>query len=71
MNNCEDIPTPWEKALLRTLLPLLYTYPCKSVQFFRMIVGEYDQRTVYKRYNVVGNGTDSVHKKSGAIYSIN
>ena len=33
----------------------------------RKIVGEYKQRPVYKRYNVVDNGPDSVLGTSGAI----
>ena len=33
-----------------------------------MIVGEYVQRAVYKRYNVVGNGPDSVLETSSVIY---
>ena len=33
-----------------------------------MIVGEYEQRDVYKRYNVVDNGPDSVLETSGVIY---
>ena len=37
----------------------------------RMILGEYDQRAVYKRYNVVGNGPDSVLDILGAIYRVN
>ena len=32
-----------------------------------MIVGEYEQRAVYKRYNVVGNGPDSVLETFGAF----
>ena len=37
----------------------------------RMIVGEYEQRSVNKRYNVVGNGPDSVLAISSAIYCVN
>ena len=33
-----------------------------------MIVGENEQRAVYKRSNVVGNGPDSVLETVGAIY---
>ena len=29
-------------------------------QIVRIIVGEYEQRAVHKRYNVVGNGPNSV-----------
>ena len=36
-----------------------------------MIVGEYEQRMVYERYNGVDNGSDSVHKTSGVIYRVN
>ena len=36
--------------------------------FVRMILGEYKQ-TVYKRYNVVGNGPDSVLETSCAIFN--
>ena len=36
-----------------------------------MIAGEYDQRAVYKYYNVVDNGLDSVLETPGAIYLIN
>ena len=32
-----------------------------------MIVGEYEQRAVYKCYNVVGNGPDNVLETSGAM----
>ena len=42
--------------------PPLY---CFFSKIARMIVGEYRQRSVYKRYNVVGNGPDSVLKTSG------
>ena len=50
--------------------------PC-ATQYFcfakivRMIVGEYEQRAVYKRYTVVGNGLDSVVETSGVIYRVN
>ena len=37
----------------------------------RMIVGEYEQRAVYKCYHVVGNGSDIVLETSGAIYRVN
>ena len=37
----------------------------------RIIEGEYEQRAVYKRSNVVGNGPGSVLKASGAIYRVN
>ena len=33
-----------------------------------MILGEYEQTAVYKRYNVVGNGSDSVLETSGATF---
>ena len=35
-----------------------------------MIVDEYKQRAVYKRYNLVGNIPDSVLKTSGAIFHV-
>ena len=35
-----------------------------------MIVSEDEQRVVYKRYNVVGNGPDSVLETSCAIYRV-
>ena len=35
-----------------------------------MIVGEYEQRAVYKRYNAVDNGPDNVLETSGAIYRV-
>ena len=36
-----------------------------------MTVGDYEQRAVYKRYDVVGNGPDTVLKTSAAIHRIN
>ena len=36
-----------------------------------MIVGEYEQRAVYERYNVFGNGPNSVLETSGVIYHVN
>ena len=36
-----------------------------------MILGEYEQRAVYKRYNIVDNGSDIVLGISGAIYRVN
>ena len=36
-----------------------------------MIVGEFDQRAVYKRSNVIGNDPDSALETSGAIYRAN
>ena len=35
-----------------------------------MEVGEYEQRAIYKRYNVVGNGPDSVLETCHAIYYV-
>ena len=35
-----------------------------------MIVGVHERRAVYKRYNVVDNGPDSVLETSGAIMLI-
>ena len=43
----------------------------KNSLFFRVIVGEYEQRAVYKRYNVVDNVPDCVLKTSGAIHRTN
>ena len=40
-------------------------------EFFRVILGEYEQRAVYKRYNVVDNVPDCVLKSSGAIHRTN
>ena len=38
----------------------------------RMIVGEYKQRVDhYKRYDVVGNGLDTVLETTGVIYRAN
>ena len=44
--------------------------PLCFAKIVRMIVGEYEQRAFYKRYNVhvVGNGPDSVLETSGATY---
>ena len=36
----------------------------------RMIVGEYEQRAVYKRYNVVGSGPDSALETPGTIHRV-
>ena len=36
-----------------------------------MTVQKYEQRAVYKRYDVVGNGPDSVLESSGAIHRVN
>ena len=36
-----------------------------------MIVGEYEQSVVYKRYDVVGNGPDCVFETSNVIYRVN
>ena len=33
----------------------------------RMIVGEYERIAIYKRYNVVDNGPDSVLETAGTI----
>ena len=35
-----------------------------------IIAGEYEQGGVHKRYNVVGNGPDTVVETSGAVFSI-
>ena len=40
------------------------------VKIVYMIVGEYEQRAVYKRYNVVDNGPGSVLETSGVIYRV-
>ena len=45
--------------------------PPPPVKIVSMIVGEYKQRAVYKRYNVVGNGPRSVLETSGVIYRVN
>ena len=42
-----------------------------TVKIVRMLVGEYEQRTVYKRFNVASNGPDSVLETSGAIDHVN
>ena len=36
-----------------------------------MIVGENEHGAVYKRYDVVGNGPDSVLETSSAIFRVN
>ena len=36
-----------------------------------MIVGEYEQSVVYKRYDRVGNGPDCVFETSSVIYRVN
>ena len=47
-------------------LEALYICSC-----FAKIVGEYEQRAVYKRYNVVDNGSDFVLETFGVIYRFN
>ena len=63
------------KALSTQLSVLNYIWVPHSIfcfaDFFRMIVGEYEQRAVYKRYNVFGNGSNSVLKTFLAIYLVN
>ena len=36
-----------------------------------VIVGEYEQRAVFKRYNVVDNGPGNVFQTFGVIYCCN
>ena len=48
--------------------PTLYFCFAKIVP---MIIGEYEQRALYKHYDVVGNGPDSVLLTFGAIYYLN
>ena len=50
--------------------PHTHTTECFA-KIFRMIVWEYEQIAVHKRYIVVGNGPDSVLETSGAIYRVN
>ena len=40
-----------------------------SAKFARMIVGEYEQTAVYKRYNVVGNVADIVLETSCVTFN--
>ena len=42
-----------------------------SAKIVRMIVGEYEQRAIYKRYNVLGNGHHSVLETTGGISRVN
>ena len=42
-----------------------------TVKIVLMLVGEYEQRAVYKRFNVASNGPDSVLETSGAIDHVN
>ena len=35
-----------------------------------MIIGEYEQRALYKRYNVFGNDPNSALETSGAMYRV-
>ena len=45
----------------------LSTPPTLLRKIVRWIVGEYEQKAVYKRYDILGNGSDSVLETSGAI----
>ena len=59
---------------------LLSTYPLPSVggilyfcfaKIAGIIVDEYEQRAVYKRYDVISNGPDSVLETSGTTCHVN